>query len=94
MKLKSVVCMSVFAVCIFFCSQSFSETIYLKDGRVIEEKIIERRDYYVITMTGNVPRRYYMDQIDTIEEDQADCIKDGTNIDFTQYEDIPEERLS
>ena len=74
-------------------SRSFAEIIYLKDGRVIEEKIVERSSYYIITMTGNWPNKYFMDQIEYIEEDQGEDTNDQVHIDLLQYEGIAEDKV-
>ena len=93
MKLKYLASLSVFMVGIFFFSTSFAETIYMKDGRVIKEKITERHDHYIITMTGRFPHRYYRAQIDYILEDPVDITEKWKNIKLTPYGDIPEERI-
>lgn len=46
-----------------------AETIYLKDGRVIKGKIINRGAYDVTVKEGMMPRKYYNDQILRIEQD-------------------------
>lgn len=61
------------SACVLFLSSpstGFAETIYLRDGRVVKEKIVERGEYYIITMTGNMPHKYFSGQIDHIEEDE------------------------
>lgn len=62
----------------------FAETIYLKDGRVIKEKIIERGPYYIVTQENNIPRRYYDGQIERIEEEGMDT----SGLDLQQYQEI------
>ena len=49
-------------------SEGLAEIIHLRDGRVIDEKIVERGSYYIVTMKGNVPTKYFNGQIDYIEE--------------------------
>jgi len=93
MKTKLVIAVTVFAVVILLTSQGFTETIHLKDGRVINEKIIERGSYYVITMTGKKPKRYFLDQIDYIEEDEAEDVNDPAPVKLSQYEDIAEDKV-
>ena len=52
-------------------SAAHAETIYLKDGRVIKGKIINRGAYDVTIREGAMPRKYYNDQILRIEQDEA-----------------------
>jgi len=93
MKTKLIIAVPVFAVVVLLTSHGFTETIYLKDGRVINEKIIERGSYYVITMTGKKPKRYFLSQIDYIEEDEAEDVNGHAPIDLSQYEDIAEDKV-
>lgn len=74
-------------------SRSSAEVIYLKNGRVIEEKIIERGSYYIITTTGKIPKKYFMDQIDYIEEDPVEGASDQGNVALLQYEGIAEDKV-
>lgn len=75
-------------------SQSFAETIHLKDGRVIEEKIVERGSYYVITMTGQKASKYFLSQIDYIEEDREAVDAHAlSQVDLSQYEGIEEDKV-
>ena len=75
-----------------FRSTGFAETIYLRDGRVLKEKIVERGSYYIITMTGNMPHKYFSGQIDHIEEDGPRDAVNMTDIDAAPFEGISEEK--
>jgi len=92
MKMKLNIAVPVFAVVALLTFHGFAETIYLKDGRVINEKIVERGSYYVITMTGKKPSKYFLSQIDYIEEDEED-VNDYAPVDLSQYEDIAEDKV-
>ena len=59
MKIKLIITVIVFAAVGFLPSHGLAETIYLKDGRVIKEKIAERGSYYVITVTGKKLSKYF-----------------------------------
>ncbi|MBI3617625.1 MAG: DUF2059 domain-containing protein [Candidatus Omnitrophica bacterium] len=48
-----------------------AETIYLKDGRVVTGKIINRGAADVTIKEGGAPRHYFSDQILRIEQDDA-----------------------
>jgi len=93
MKMKLIIAVTVFAAAGLLTSHGFSETIYLKDGRVINEKIVERSSYYIITMTGKKPSKYFLAQIDYIEEDKAEDVNDHVPVDLSQYEDIAEDKV-
>ncbi|HBR14427.1 MAG TPA: hypothetical protein DD723_02655 [Candidatus Omnitrophica bacterium] len=75
---------------LFFARVSAAETIYLKDGRVINGKIEQKTDYYVIVLEGNFPRKYYDDQIDHIEADpEVMAVETGTEeVDVYQFDNI------
>ena len=88
MKLKEIILLVVFMLAVSFCSTSLAETIYLKDGRVLKEKIVERGSYYIVTKEGKIPRKYYIGQIDRIEEDTLIDTVDMENIDVDQFEEI------
>ncbi|MDP2924272.1 MAG: hypothetical protein Q8O30_11245 [Candidatus Omnitrophota bacterium] len=58
---------------IFLCSisfLSFAEVIYLKNGRTIEAKIIERTDYFVKVDFQGIPLTYFLSEIDTITDEK------------------------
>lgn len=71
-----------------FSATCFAETIYLRDGRILKEKIIQKGSYYIVTEVNGFPRKYYMGQIDRIEEDTIIDTADVENIDIDQYEAI------
>ena len=88
MKSKKFVFLAVLILIVSFCSISLAETIYLRDGRILKEKIIERGSYYIIIKEGKIPRKYYMGQIDRIEEDTLKDTVDMENIDVDQFEEV------
>ena len=93
MKVKFVITVFAYVVMVLLVSQSFAETIHLKDGRVINEKIVERGSYYIITMTNKKPSKYLMSQIEYIEEDEAVYTNDYAYIDLSKYEGIVEDKV-
>jgi hypothetical protein len=90
MKPRNIIAVCVSAAFVLFATVSFAEMIYLKDGRVINEKIVERGSQYIITTTGKKSNKYYMIQIDRIEDEEAE---DYPSIDLSQFEDIPEGKV-
>jgi hypothetical protein len=60
-----------------------AEVIYLKNGKIVKEKIVERGSYYIVTMENNVPRKYFDAQIDRIEEDALDT----SGVDVEQFKE-------
>ena len=84
MKTKVLAFFTVFILCASFCAPSSAETIYLKDGRVIKEKIVKKGPYYIITEANNIPHKYFDGQIDRIEEDGMDT----SGIEFEQFEEL------
>ena len=65
-KLSVIVFFLAIAVC-----PARAETIYLNDGRVIKGKIINRSAYDVTIKEGVMPRKFFIDQILRIEQDEA-----------------------
>jgi len=57
------------------------ETIYLIDGRVVNETIVERGPYYIITETEDkFPKKYFEGQIERIEEDETPVGNGDTDV--------------
>lgn len=88
--MKFIAPLAVCAAIVLSASQSFAEKIHLKDGSVINEKIIERGSYYIITMTGKKPKKYFMSQIDYIEEEEA---AGATYVDLSKFEGVGEDKV-
>jgi len=93
MKIKLIIVTLVFAAAVLLASHGLAETIYLKNGTVINEKIVERGSYYVITMTGKKPSRYFLSEIDYIEEDEVEHVNIPAPVDLSKYEDIAEDKV-
>ncbi|MCK5082201.1 MAG: DUF2059 domain-containing protein, partial [Candidatus Omnitrophica bacterium] len=85
MKSKKFIFLAAFMLVASFCSMSSAETIYLKDGRVLREKIVERKSYYIITKVGRVFNKYYLGQIDRIEEE---TLVDDMDVDRLEAEGV------
>ncbi|MBN1869123.1 MAG: DUF2059 domain-containing protein [Candidatus Omnitrophica bacterium] len=79
---------AIFTFMMFFCPRGYTETIYLKDGRILKEKIVQRESYYIVTEKGNIPHKYYMGQIDRIEDDTVEDRVDMKNINLKQFEEM------
>ena len=72
-----------------FCSVAKAEIIYLKDGRVIRGKIVEKGHYYIKVMEGRIPKQYYNEEVDKIV-DEEDAFKwDPSQIDANGFPGIP-----
>ena len=84
MKIKMFIFLLAFALSVSFCSGAFAETIYLKNGKVIKAKIVEKGPYYIVVERNNIPRKYFDGEVDRIEEDDMDT----SGIDFAQFEEI------
>jgi len=87
--MKFIVPYAVCAAIVLLTSQSFAEKIHFKDGNVINEKIIERGSYYIITMTDRKPKKYFMSQINYIEEEAAS----DTYVDLSKFEGVGEDKV-
>jgi len=55
----------------FVSGRSFAETVYLKDGTIIKGTITNRNADRIIIKGKGAPGRYFMQQIDRIEEDDS-----------------------
>ena len=75
------------------CSIGWAETIYLKDGRTYEGKIIERGDYYVSIESQGVPYKFYTDEIDRIEEAKDPNQLPALQIDLTKLPNISKKKI-
>ena len=51
-------------------SVGFAAKVYLKDGKMVEGKILNKTSYYVIIQVGPIPQKYYLAQVERIEEDK------------------------
>jgi len=91
--MKLIITVIVFTAVSLLTLQGSAETIHLKDGRVIDEKIVERGSYYVTTKTGKKLSKYFLSEIEYIEEDEAEDANDYASVDLSQYEDIVEDKV-
>ena len=71
----------------------FADTIYLKDGRVIQGKIVEKSSYAVTIQQGTALQKFFNEQIQKVEEDQKQVLTPAsTAIDPYQFVDITPEK--
>lgn len=71
----------------------FADTIYLKDGRVIQGKIVEKSSYAVTIQQGTALQKFFNEQIQKIEEEQKQVpAPTATAIDPYQFVDITPEK--
>lgn len=85
--MKKFVLTAMFTVLI--CSVARAEIIYLKDGRVIRGKVVERGNYYIKVLEGRLPKLYYNEQIDKIMDEQEPFKWDPNRIDAGGFPGIP-----
>lgn len=82
---------------IFFLltASAAAETIYLKNGQVVEGEIIEKKPFYIMVQVGGVPYKYYKQQIDRIEEKEKVSAIPSQNMSLEnlQVEGISEEKI-
>src|SRR3989338_7255013 len=71
----------------------FAEIIHLKDGRIVDEKVIERGRDYIVTTDGKMPRKYFDGEIDFIEGEGLRETRDFADIDMTKFEGIAEDKV-
>lgn len=66
----------------FFCIPifSFAETIYLKSGKTVEGKILERNDKYIKIDFYGVSLVYYLDEIKQIDNEVINESKESGNL--------------
>ena len=74
---------------LIMCSAARAEIIYLKDGRVIRGKVVERGNYYIKVLEGRLPRMYYNEQIERIMDDMEPMQWDPSQIDANGFPGIP-----
>ncbi len=96
--MKKQILLTIFLV--FGTSLTFADTLYLKDGKVIEGTILSETKRYVVIKQGNLPRKYYQEQIETIEKSadkkkpEEDSFGFILDIDLYAYEDIDRSKVS
>ncbi len=82
---------------IFFLltASAAAETIYLKNGQVVEGEIIEKKPFYIMIQVKGVPTKYYKQQIDRIEEKKKDSaiFSPNMSLENLQVEGISEEKI-
>lgn len=86
-QLAIIVC-----ILLFLPEVSSAETITFKNGQKIRAEITEKGSYYIVVNQKGKPRRYYLDQIESIEEDIVDP-KVTENIDMDKFEFTAEEKV-
>jgi len=76
MRQKKIVSLSLMLVLSGFCfiSLVFAENIYLKSGKVVKAKIIEKTDKYIKVDFEGVTLTYFNEDIDHIEADAGGAI--------------------
>jgi sRNA-binding regulator protein Hfq len=52
-------------------SASFADTVYLKDGQVVQGDIYKYTKYSVKIMVNGLPQVFYADEIDRVEYDEG-----------------------
>lgn len=71
------------------CSTARAELIYLKDGRVIKGKVVEKGNYYIKVLEGRLPKLYYNEQIEKIMDEEEPYKWDPSQIDANGFPGIP-----
>ncbi len=68
--MKNIIFLFGFLVIFNSLGLSSAETVYLKDGRVIQGKIVDKSSYAVTIQQGTSIQKFFNDQIQKIENDQ------------------------
>ena len=66
----------IFIIFGFAATVSYADTVTLKDGRTFTGTIIERQTDYIVIFYRNVPLKYNLDQIESINDDADDDMDD------------------
>jgi sRNA-binding regulator protein Hfq len=67
--MKKIILWAVFSI--MLCTAGWADTIYLKDGRVIEGEIESQDRNTVVINVRGIPKRFFMQQVDSIERSEA-----------------------
>ena len=79
---------------VFFSVSAFADTIFLKDGRVIEGEIISRTAPFVVMRDGRgVPSKYHIEQIDQIYGKEEQEAVNALSVDPLEIEDVEEGKV-
>ena len=85
-----VVLMSLTAL----ATTGFAEIIHLKDGRIVDEEIVERGRYYITTRDKRkILNKYFDGQVDFIEGEGQPVRSDFSDVDMSQYGGISEDKV-
>ncbi|MBF0522767.1 MAG: DUF2059 domain-containing protein [Candidatus Omnitrophica bacterium] len=77
--MKKIIFLAVI-FCFLMSTLSYAAKIHLKGGNVVEGQILSKTSYYVVVQVGPIPQKYYMAQIDRIEEDQVSAPVDLSGV--------------
>ncbi|MFC1510119.1 DUF2059 domain-containing protein [Candidatus Omnitrophota bacterium] len=54
-----------------FCSQSMADTIYLKNGKVIQGEVVHETSYYITVVEDNKMVDYFEDEVERVEKGES-----------------------
>jgi hypothetical protein len=82
----------IFLLAVFLMMNSlcFAETIYLKNGRVIEGKILEKTDDQIEIDSNGIALTYYADEIERIEGGVSDAAKPQASLEVPSLQAVSE----
>ena len=91
-KKMRIILMIVFAA-LNLPTVSFAEIIHLRDGRTVNEKIIERGGYYIVTTDGTMPKKYFEGEYTLIEEDPIQDTSVQADVDMLKFPGMDESKV-
>lgn len=80
----------LFSLCavFFFSKVTFAETLYLKNGRKVQGKIVEKNEKFTKVDVSGVKVTYYADEIDHVQEDAPAPTPSASGASFKPAEKI------
>ena len=74
---KRLMIIVIAAAGFYFSGFTAAETVVLKSGKIIEGKILENTDDYIKIDYFGVPLTYYLDDVESIKEDEQGSLPAG-----------------
>ena len=84
----------IMSIVLVFGHLAFAETLYLKSGKTIKGKILEKGSNYVIIQDGEFPNKYFYASIERIEEDPSAVAALTAAIAYSKFPNISAEKMA
>ncbi len=70
-----------------------ADTLYLKDGTILYGEIMSKTSEAVVIKSDGIPRKFYIQQVDSIDESTEEEITDNSLKNLRELSEIPENKV-